>query len=92
MLTNREGEHTKRAPIGVYNKTIVCKNCEGIWQEWDKFIAAADAQETTTLSHTSFGLTFRQSIRSKSLSCSMMAASCVGANRVATRFTFTRPS
>lgn len=37
MLTNREGEHTKRAPIGVYDKTIVCNNCESIWQEWDKY-------------------------------------------------------
>ncbi len=37
MLTNREGEHKKRAPKGVYDKTIVCKKCESIWQEWDTY-------------------------------------------------------
>lgn len=37
MLTNRAGEYTKRTPIGVYDKTMVCKTCENIWQEWDGY-------------------------------------------------------
>jgi len=37
MLTNKEGEQKKRLPIVVYDKTIVCKNCENIWAEWDNY-------------------------------------------------------
>ena len=33
MITNKAGEYTKKAPIGVYDSTIVCMNCEAIWQE-----------------------------------------------------------
>jgi len=37
MITNKAGEYTKRAPVGVYDKTIVCSKCECIWQEWDNY-------------------------------------------------------
>jgi len=37
IITNREGEYTKRAPIGIYDQNIVCAKCEGIWQEWDDY-------------------------------------------------------
>ncbi len=37
IITNRAGEHTKKAPLGVYDKTIVCDRCENIWQEWDNY-------------------------------------------------------
>ena len=35
--TNKKGEYTKRSPIGVYDKTIVCGDCEGIWGDWDSY-------------------------------------------------------
>jgi hypothetical protein len=34
LITNKAGEFTKRAPIGVYDETIVCSSCECRWQEW----------------------------------------------------------
>jgi len=37
IITNRAGECTKKAPLGVYDKTIVCYSCERIWQEWDNY-------------------------------------------------------
>jgi hypothetical protein len=37
LMTNISGDHIKRSPNGVYDKTIVCGKCERIWQEWDKY-------------------------------------------------------
>jgi hypothetical protein len=37
LMTNKAGEHIKKAPIGVYDRTIVCGKCEKIWQEWDEY-------------------------------------------------------
>lgn len=45
MITNRAGEYTKKAPIGVYDQTIVCRNCESIWQEWDNYAQTLLADE-----------------------------------------------
>ena len=45
MITNRAGEYTKKAPIGVYDKTIICSKCESIWQEWDTYAQQLLADE-----------------------------------------------
>ena len=37
MITNKAGEYTKKTPVGVYDKTIVCSKCENIWREWDNY-------------------------------------------------------
>lgn len=45
MMTNKAGEYSKRTPIGVYDKTIVCSSCESIWQEWDSYAQQLLADE-----------------------------------------------
>jgi hypothetical protein len=45
LVSNSPGEYTKRAPVGVYDKSIVCKKCEGIWQEWDSYAQKLLAEE-----------------------------------------------
>ena len=37
MITNKAGTYTKKTPVGVYDKTIVCSKCESLWQEWDNY-------------------------------------------------------
>lgn len=37
MVTNKAGEYAQKAPVGVYDRTIVCSECEHIWQEWDDY-------------------------------------------------------
>ncbi len=37
LITNKTGEYNKRVQIGVYDKTIVCNDCENIWREWDDY-------------------------------------------------------
>jgi hypothetical protein len=37
LITNRAGEYEKDAPIGVYDKGIVCSDCERIWATWDAY-------------------------------------------------------
>jgi hypothetical protein len=45
MMTNKAGEYTKKAPVGVYDQTIVCSKCESIWQEWDNYAQQLLADE-----------------------------------------------
>ena len=45
MVTNKAGEYTKKSPIGEYDKTIICENCEAIWQEWDNYAQQLLAEE-----------------------------------------------
>ncbi len=35
--TNTPGRHPKRAPIGVYDKTILCNDCERTFGAWDTY-------------------------------------------------------
>jgi len=37
MTTNSPGKHPKRLPVGVYDGTIVCADCEKIWGQWDSY-------------------------------------------------------
>jgi hypothetical protein len=39
LMTNKKGEHRKRAPVGVYDKNLVCGKCERIWGNWDAYAA-----------------------------------------------------
>lgn len=39
LVTNTKGEYTKRAPIGIYDKEILCKECEDLFQEVDDYAA-----------------------------------------------------
>lgn len=36
-VTNKVGEFTKRRPRGIYDRTVVCRDCESIWEEWDNY-------------------------------------------------------
>jgi hypothetical protein len=37
MFSNKAGEYPKRAPIGVYDTQILCKDCELIFGDWDNY-------------------------------------------------------
>jgi hypothetical protein len=37
MFSNKAGEYPKRAPIGVYDTQILCKDCESIFGDWDNY-------------------------------------------------------
>lgn len=37
ILTNKEGEYPKKAPIGVYDKSILCEECEPLFGGWDNY-------------------------------------------------------
>jgi hypothetical protein len=37
MLTNTAGEYPKKMPIGVYDKNILCDECEKIFGVWDEY-------------------------------------------------------
>ena len=37
LITNEVGEHEKRAPVGVYDKAIVCGGCESLWKTWGEY-------------------------------------------------------
>lgn len=37
LYTNRSGKFPKRVPIGIYDKTILCGDCERIWGDWDNY-------------------------------------------------------
>ena len=39
LVTNTKGVYTKRAPIGVYDQEILCKDCEDLFQEVDDYAA-----------------------------------------------------
>jgi len=45
LVTSRAGEYNRRAPIGVYDMTIVCKECENTWREWDDYAQKLLAEE-----------------------------------------------
>lgn len=34
--TNKAGAHPRRAPIGVYDKSILCRPCDNVFSPWDK--------------------------------------------------------
>lgn len=38
LVTNKAGEYRRRVPIGVYDRTIVCRDCERIWEPWDNYV------------------------------------------------------
>jgi hypothetical protein len=37
LLTNNQYEYPKRAPIGVYDKNILCEDCEKNFGDWDNY-------------------------------------------------------
>lgn len=37
MLTNTPGKYPKKMPIGVYDKNILCDECEKIFGAWDEY-------------------------------------------------------
>lgn len=37
LITNEVGKHEKKAPVGVYDKQMVCGDCEGLWKTWDEY-------------------------------------------------------
>lgn len=39
LISNVEGVHTKKAPIGVYDKEILCRDCEDKFQVLDDYAA-----------------------------------------------------
>ena len=36
LHTDKAGAHPKRAPIGVYDKSILCRPCDNVFSPWDK--------------------------------------------------------
>jgi hypothetical protein len=36
LLTNRRGTYPKKSPVGVYDKSILCKPCDNTFSPWDK--------------------------------------------------------
>ena len=44
-ITNKAGEYNRRSPIGVYDGTIVCNECESIWRDWDDYAQKLLAEE-----------------------------------------------
>jgi hypothetical protein len=38
LLTNTDGQHPKKAPLGVYDSTIVCRTCEDQFGPWDDYV------------------------------------------------------
>lgn len=45
LMTNRAGEYNKKSWVGVYDRTIVCGDCERIWTEWDDYAQKLLAEE-----------------------------------------------
>ncbi len=43
--TNRHGAHPKRAPIGIYDKTILCASCDNTFSPWDNYAQKVLLQE-----------------------------------------------
>jgi hypothetical protein len=39
MISNTPSEFTKKAPIGVYDKTILCNECEKVFAKYDDYAA-----------------------------------------------------
>ena len=37
LKSNKKNTYPKRSPIGVYDKAIVCGDCECIWGDWDAY-------------------------------------------------------
>ena len=37
LLTNKENEYPKRAPVGVYDSEILCETCEVKFGDWDNY-------------------------------------------------------
>lgn len=37
IRTNTPGKYTKKAPIGIYDSTIVCEECERLFSPWDDY-------------------------------------------------------
>lgn len=54
MLTNTPGRFPKRAPIGVYDKNILCADCEALFGAWDAYaqkLLLTEFDEASYLSH-----------------------------------------
>ena len=47
LLGQKEGEYPKKAPIGVYDKEILCEKCEGIFGIWDDYAQSILKDEPT---------------------------------------------
>jgi len=45
LITNKAGEYNRKDPVGVYDKSIVCNDCENIWREWDDYAQKLLAEE-----------------------------------------------
>ena len=37
IISQEPGEYPKRSPVGVYDKEIICENCEKIFAPWDDY-------------------------------------------------------
>lgn len=37
LMTDLQGEFPKKSPIGVYDKTILCRDCEDQFAQWDEY-------------------------------------------------------
>ena len=37
IMTNKDGEYNKKSWVGVYDRNIVCSDCESLWTEWDNY-------------------------------------------------------
>lgn len=52
--TNKPGAHPKRAPIGVYDKSILCRPCDNVFSPWEKHaqdVLLRDFSDTTAIYH-----------------------------------------
>lgn len=45
VITDKAEEYRKRSWVGIYDDTIVCNDCENIWQEWDNYAQRLLAEE-----------------------------------------------
>lgn len=37
LITNAEGQHDRRSPVGIYDSNIVCTQCETLFSPWDNY-------------------------------------------------------
>ena|SRR5712691_1790305 len=54
LRTNTRGVPPKRAPVGVYDKAILCSPCDNVFSPWDKHaqdVLLRDFSESTAISH-----------------------------------------
>ena len=52
--TNKRGAHPRRAPIGVYDRSILCRPCDNVFSPWDKHaqdVMLRDFSDETAIYH-----------------------------------------